>query len=133
MRQYFRLKEFRSEFDLKQSDVAELFKCHQTNISRIESQFCDLEDYQYKILCSKYGQDAVDKYKVVGDTGTSKQIKAQIMQNGNNGMGARESEVDVWNIINSQKNQINSLIEQNRTLIDAVANLTKLLDRTKVG
>ena len=134
MRKYFRLKEFRSDYGLKQIDIAETFKCHQTNISRIEGQLCDLEDYQYKILYEKYGQETVDKYKVVesgSQYSTSRNaVNATKIEND---MSAEKSDVEWWGLVRSQNAQINSLIEQNKALTEAVNNLTKMLGGVKVG
>ena len=131
MRKFFRLKEFRSEFDLKQSDIAKILKCHQTNISRIESQFCDLEDYQYKILYEKYGQDAVDKYRVVSNDLPQRASKNALQQEID--MSADNTDADLVVLVRNQTSQISSLIEQNKALTEAVANLTKLLGEMKVG
>ena len=131
MRKFFRLREFRSEFDLKQSDIAKILNCHQTNISRIESQFCDLEDYQYKILYDKYGQDAVDKYMVVSNDLPQRASKNALQQEID--MSADNTDVDLVVLVRNQTSQISSLIEQNKALTEAVANLTKLLGEMKVG
>ena len=60
---YVNLKLFRLEHDnMFQSELAELFGVGQSVISRMENQFAELNEVQYKKLCDKFGEEEVQKY-----------------------------------------------------------------------
>lgn len=58
----FDLKKFRKDKKLKQSDMAKLFSCNQSNISMLENTMRDLTSDQMEILSSNYGKEEVEKY-----------------------------------------------------------------------
>ena len=60
----FDLKGFRKEFQLKQSDVAELFNIGQSSISEIDNLKRDLTEEQKAIIKKKYGLDMFEKYNI---------------------------------------------------------------------
>lgn len=45
-----------------QSELAELFGTNQSVISRMENQFAELNEVQYKKLCDKFGKEEVQRY-----------------------------------------------------------------------
>ena len=60
---YIDLKLFRLEHDnMFQSELGELFGVGQSVISRMEKQFAELNDVQYKKLCERFGEEEVQKY-----------------------------------------------------------------------
>lgn len=60
---YVDLKLFRLEHDnMFQSDLGELFGVGQSVISRMEKQFAELNEVQYKKLCERFGEEEVQKY-----------------------------------------------------------------------
>ena len=60
---YVDLKLFRLEHDnMFQSDLGELFGVGQSVISRMERQFIELNEVQYKKLCERFGEEEVQKY-----------------------------------------------------------------------
>lgn len=56
------LRQFRKDYQLGQSDLAELFGCKQGHISNIESGSRSITGLQIRLLIEKYGLDAVSKY-----------------------------------------------------------------------
>lgn len=58
------IKEFRKSVNLSQAQLAELLKCQQPNISRLESYHADLTEDQYEILFTVFGKEAVLKYQI---------------------------------------------------------------------
>lgn len=60
---YIDLKLFRLEHNnMFQSDLGELFGVGQSVISRMEKQFAELNEVQYKKLCERFGEEEVQKY-----------------------------------------------------------------------
>lgn len=59
----FDLKRFRKDFDLKQSDIADILGIAQSFISKVERGVESFPQAHYKTLCVKFGEDAVKKYK----------------------------------------------------------------------
>lgn len=55
----YRLRDFRKKLGLTQNDLAKMFNCVQGNISAMEKNCKDLEDYQLDILIDKYGKEEV--------------------------------------------------------------------------
>ena len=60
----FDLKKFRKDMSLLQVDIAKVLECTQPNVSAIEGDGKDLEDYQYEKLYSIYGKDVIDRYTI---------------------------------------------------------------------
>lgn len=60
----FDLKRFRKDFDLKQSDIADVLGIAQSFISKVERGVESFPPAHYKTLCEKYGEDAVKRYNV---------------------------------------------------------------------
>ena len=61
---YIDLKLFRLEHNnMYQRELGEILGIEQSVLSRMEKQFAELNEVQYKRLCEKYGEDEVLKYK----------------------------------------------------------------------
>ena len=58
----FKLKKFRKDKGLKQSDLQKLFSCTQPNISQIENRKMPMPDNFLRILNETYGEDVISKY-----------------------------------------------------------------------
>lgn len=61
---YFNLKDFRRNFDIRQTEVAKLLGYDQSSISRIEANRLELSQGQYDILANAYGKDKTEPYIV---------------------------------------------------------------------
>ena len=59
----FRLKDFRKENNLVQTDIAKMFGCSHPNIVAIEKDRKDLTEEQLEILSKKYGKDYVMSFQ----------------------------------------------------------------------
>ena len=60
---YVDLKLFRLEHDeMFQSELAKILDVTQSTLSRMERQFSELNDMQYKKLCEKFGEEDVRLY-----------------------------------------------------------------------
>jgi transcriptional regulator with XRE-family HTH domain len=62
----FDLKSFRKNFNITQTQLAELFNCRQSNISMLESGFT-ITTEQKDILIRNYGEEKVLKYFLSGE------------------------------------------------------------------
>lgn len=60
----FKLKEFRKENKLTQSEVAILFDCNQSNIVAIEKEGKNLQPEQMVALINRYGEEHVEKFQI---------------------------------------------------------------------
>lgn len=58
------LKGFRRAFNLTQQQMADIFGCKQSNISMIEKNGKDLEEYQMNRLIEKFDRESVMKFQV---------------------------------------------------------------------
>lgn len=85
----FRLKDFRETQKLFQSDMAALLQINQSNVSRMELKgVCYLTLPQYKTLCEKFGDEAVNAFIV-------KEGEQQVVvaNNKNEGSGTQDNSV----------------------------------------
>lgn len=57
-----KLKQFRADYKLGQSVLAEMFGCKQANISNIENGVRNLTQAQLEVLINKYGFEAIKPY-----------------------------------------------------------------------
>lgn len=60
----FDLKRFRKDFDLKQSDIADILGIAQSFISKVERGVESFPQAHYKTLSGKFGEEAIKKYNV---------------------------------------------------------------------
>lgn len=60
----FDLKRFRKDFDLKQSDIADILGIAQSFISKVERGVESFPQAHYKTLSGKFGEEAIRKYNV---------------------------------------------------------------------
>ena len=58
----FDAKRFRKDKNLTQKQLADLFRCGQSNVSAIEKYGKDLEPYQQSILADTYGAEDIERY-----------------------------------------------------------------------
>ena len=59
---YLDLKRFRQDYDLKQTELADILDVSPSFVSRIENRWLDVNTIQYGKLCDRYGYDIVDRY-----------------------------------------------------------------------
>ena len=60
---YVRLKDFRAEHNLLQSDLAGILGCTQSFVSRMENKLLELEESQYRRLVEMFGEKEVSRFR----------------------------------------------------------------------
>lgn len=123
----FKLKEFRLAHSLYQAQMAEILGLTQSGVSRLETEGIDLTLAQYQILYDRFGQEAVDAYKIDPRT----YIEAN--NNSNYGSGIQNNGVnqnaELVSIIRKQNEMI---CEHIRTQDELNKNLISLLEKLSI-
>lgn len=120
----FRLKQFRIDNKLKQSDLQVLFGCAQSMISRIENGRESMPNSFIRILNEKYGSNVIMEY-LEADTNSSSAINGSTSVAGN---GNTVTNNDVAGLIELQKGYQQMLKEKDKQidrLLSIIENSTK--------
>jgi transcriptional regulator with XRE-family HTH domain len=120
----YNLRDFRKKHELKQSDLADLFECNQTNISLIERQLKDLTKEQMKILIDNFGESSVMEFFVPNSE--IDKIKSQLIVDPNSPQEQmRQSYLElIAELLQDNKRlnmEIKSLLRENTKLVKELA------------
>jgi len=107
------LRKFRNDKGLSQSQIGELFGTKQANISMLERESRSLTPEQYNKLIDVYGEREVSKY-ILNDAPI---LSSEIVIS-----------KDVWDMITSQQQTIQSQQNDLQKLRDEIANLNKTIE-----
>lgn len=129
------LKDFRKDYKLSPSDIAELFSCSVGHIYNIESKSRPLTELQIRLLIDKYGYDEIAKYAdpedlPKGPTVNIDMHKTSVGDNNNgpvnagNGNQTVSPDAGLISVMQSQAAHITELLKQQDRLI-------KLLEERK--
>ena len=121
---YVDLKLFRLEHDnMFQSDLGELFGVGQSVISRMEKQFAELNDEQYKKLCERFGEEEVKKYQtdnpvkgVVNSKRAKRKERETVRHTALHINESKDVDNDLYEIIRAQARTIENLTCLNKIL-----------------
>jgi len=125
----FDLKKLRESLNLRQTDMASLLNCTQSNIAQMEKEYKELTPEQYRILIAKYGENTVNKYTMSEDAIPTepRERRTRVALRGGNG------EYPNWqNLIEDQQKSINHLIEMIKKLQEENSKLTNALIQQKI-
>ena len=119
------LKQFRIDYKLSQSDIADVFGCKQANVSLIEKGERTLTGLQIRLLIEKYGFDTIAKYADSDELPAQVTINAphvrensgQINGGGVNTQTVTSAPSELIEVMKQQSNQITTLLEHQARLI----------------
>lgn len=103
----FDFKGFRSAFNLTQTQLADILRCGQPNISAMEKSMKNLEPEHENILIERFGEDSIRKFVVPSILGNTKTIANESSsmdttsneaQSGNNPIKSYSSGVPYYNV-----------------------------------
>lgn len=130
------LKKFMEENRIKQKELAELFGCEPSNVSNIVNGKRNLTLLHVRLLIEKYGLDVISKYADPGELPNTINIDMRDNDFSNNqgtvqnGVGNQmSSDPALVTVMKLQTDQISSLIEQQRMLIEQQNRLIALLEK----
>lgn len=115
----YNLKAFRNYVGITQVELADIFKCTQPNIAKLEKLYSDLTTEQFNLLSTLYGEESVSKFIITEESETFKPVQTNI--------GISDSKM--VDLISEQQKSINDLINmvkhlqiENSKLTDAIIN-----------
>jgi predicted XRE-type DNA-binding protein len=132
----FRLKEFMADLNIPQAELMELLDYSQSNISKIVTGRGRLPEAKLPILVKRYGEDVVARYISDDPLPTENIVSEQNSTNygHHNNVNTDTFFAALLKMIDNysekervMQNQITSLLEQNKTLVEENVRLNKLL------
>lgn len=119
----FRLRQFRNDKGLKQSDLQELFSCTQPTISQIENGRIAMPANYVRILIDKFGKEVISEYEQPEyNNASANDGSMAVAGNGNRVNSATDKFLDV---IKLQQEQLSKSQEQIDRLLAIIENSIK--------
>lgn len=118
----FDLRSFRNDLSLSQIEMAQLLKCTQPNIARMEKDYRDLSEEQTKILSDRYGDNTVHKYVIADDFPPARKARQRVQEQ-------LVNDTDLSMLLVEQQKSISDLIKVIKDLQAENSRLTEALKR----
>ncbi|WP_106828147.1 helix-turn-helix domain-containing protein [Parabacteroides pacaensis] len=122
----FRLRQFRNDKGLKQSDLQELFSCTQPTISQIENGRISMPANYVRILIDKFGKEVISEYEQPEyNNASANDGSMAVAGNGNHHINANTTLEMAINEIAEQRKLVAKSQEQIDRLLSIIENFNK--------